>query len=213
MRDEILGQLKAALPVDGVMLGLHGAMVADGYDDCEGDLLERVRALVGPKVPIGVEYDPHSHLTKKRIANADVIICFKEFPHTDFVERAEELVDIVIRAVKGEVKPVMSRLRLPHDRQLPDHDPADARLRRQDQGAGRQERHPVDLRRALLPLCRRAGARRQDHRRHRQPQGRRRPARNRARPRVRRHARQDPAHLPHASTAPSTRRSGQTKAP
>ena len=99
MRDEILGQLEAALPVDGVILGLHGAMVAYGYDDCEGDLLERVRALVGPKVPIGVEYDPHSHLTKKR---------FKEFPHTDFVDRAEELVDIVIRAVKGAVKPVTS---------------------------------------------------------------------------------------------------------
>jgi microcystin degradation protein MlrC len=108
MRDEILGQLKAALPVDGVVLGLHGAMVAYGYDDCEGDLLERVRALVGPKVPVGVEYDPHSHLTRKRVANADVSICFKEFPHTDFVERAEELVDIVIRAVKGAVKPVTS---------------------------------------------------------------------------------------------------------
>ena len=49
MRDEILGQLKAALPVDGVVFNLHGAMVAHGYDDCEGDFLERVRALVGPK--------------------------------------------------------------------------------------------------------------------------------------------------------------------
>jgi microcystin degradation protein MlrC len=108
MRDEILGQLRAALPVDGVILGLHGAMVAHGYDDCEGDLLERVRALVGPKVPVGAEYDPHSHLTRKRVANADVSVCFKEFPHTDFVERAEEMVDIVIRAVKGEVRPVTS---------------------------------------------------------------------------------------------------------
>ena len=44
LRDEILGQLEAALPVDAVILGLHGAMVAQGYDDCEGDLLERVRA-------------------------------------------------------------------------------------------------------------------------------------------------------------------------
>ena len=49
MRDEILGQLKAALPVDGAVFNLHGAMVAHGYDDCEGDFLERVRALVGPK--------------------------------------------------------------------------------------------------------------------------------------------------------------------
>ena len=49
LRDEILGQLKAALPVDAVILGLHGAMVAQGYDDCEGDLLERVREMVGPR--------------------------------------------------------------------------------------------------------------------------------------------------------------------
>ena len=50
LRDEILGQLRAALPVDAVVLGLHGAMVAQGYDDCEGDLLSRVRAIVGPGV-------------------------------------------------------------------------------------------------------------------------------------------------------------------
>ena len=49
LRDELLADLKAALPVDMVVLGLHGAMVADGYDDCEGDLLARVRAIVGPR--------------------------------------------------------------------------------------------------------------------------------------------------------------------
>jgi microcystin degradation protein MlrC len=94
MRDEILGQLKAALPVDGVLLGLHGAMVAHGYDDVEGDIIERVRALVGPKTVIGVELDPHCHLTLKRVRLADIIVLYKEFPHTDVVER--------------EAKPVMS---------------------------------------------------------------------------------------------------------
>jgi len=108
MRDEILGQLKAALPLDGVLMGLHGAMVADGYDDCEGDLLTRVRALVGPKVPIGVEHDPHSHLTRARLAASDFIISFKEFPHTDFVDRAEEVVELTLRMIRGEIKPVKS---------------------------------------------------------------------------------------------------------
>ncbi|MGE0719242.1 MAG: M81 family metallopeptidase [Alphaproteobacteria bacterium] len=108
MRDEILGQLEAALPVDMVLMGLHGAQVADGYDDCEGDILERIRAIVGPTVVVGVELDPHCHMTKKRVAAADVIICYKEFPHTDFVERAEELADICEAAVLGKVKPVMS---------------------------------------------------------------------------------------------------------
>ena len=58
MRDEILAQCQAALPLDGVLLGLHGAMVAHGYDDVEGDIIERVRGIVGPGVVIGVELDP-----------------------------------------------------------------------------------------------------------------------------------------------------------
>src|SRR5438270_1039376 len=108
MRDEILGQLKAALPVDGCFFNLHGAMVAHGYDDCEGDFLERVRALVGPKAVIGVELDPHCHLTRKRCTAADVIVLFKEYPHTDFAERGEEMVDLTLRTIRGEIKPVKS---------------------------------------------------------------------------------------------------------
>jgi len=108
MRDEILAQCKAAMPLDGVLLGLHGAMVAQGYDDVEGDVIERVRAIVGPKCVIGVELDPHCHLTIKRLTHANVIILYKEFPHTDVVERAEEVVEIVLKTIRGQVKPVMS---------------------------------------------------------------------------------------------------------
>jgi len=108
LRDEILGQLKAAMPVDGVILGLHGAMVAQGYDDPEGDLLDRVRAIVGPDTVIAAELDPHSHLTAKRVANSNILASFLEFPHTDFVERAEHVVDLALRAIRGEIKPVMS---------------------------------------------------------------------------------------------------------
>jgi len=108
LRDEILEQLTAALPVDIVLMGLHGAMVADGYDDCEGDLLSRIRAIVGPGVPIGCELDPHCHLTERRLAAADVIICYKEFPHTDFVERGEELADLIEAMAEKRIKPVKS---------------------------------------------------------------------------------------------------------
>lgn len=108
LRDEILGQLKAALPVDAVILGLHGAMVAQGYDDCEGDLLARVRNIVGPDVVVACEFDPHSHLTPERVAACNVLAAFLEFPHTDFYERGEHVVELGLAAAKGEIKPVIS---------------------------------------------------------------------------------------------------------
>ena len=108
LRDEVLDQLRAAMPIDGVLLGLHGAMVAHGYDDCEGDLIARVRDIVGADAAIGVEHDPHCHLTEKRVAASDVLVCFKEFPHTDTVERAEEVVDLTLRTIRGEIRPVSS---------------------------------------------------------------------------------------------------------
>lgn len=105
LRDEILGQLQAAMPVNAVILGLHGAMVAHGYDDCEGDLAERIRAIVGPDVVVAAEFDPHCHLTAKRLANLDLQVMFKEVPHTDFADRAEELVDLALSAARGEIRP------------------------------------------------------------------------------------------------------------
>ena len=108
MRDEILGQLQAALPVDGVLLGLHGAMVAYGYDDVEGDIIERARAIVGKDCVIGVELDPHCHMTLKRMRASDIIVCYKEYPHTDVVERAEDVLDLVLGKLRGKIKPVMS---------------------------------------------------------------------------------------------------------
>jgi microcystin degradation protein MlrC len=108
MRDEILSQLNAALPLDGVLFGLHGAMVAHGYDDVEGDVLERARAIVGPDCVIGVELDPHCHLTIKRVKLADITILYKEFPHTDVVERAEDLLALVLRTIRKQIHPTSS---------------------------------------------------------------------------------------------------------
>ncbi|WBU59873.1 M81 family metallopeptidase [Paracoccus albus] len=108
LRDEILDQLRAALPVDAVVMGLHGAMVAQGYLDPEGDLLARIREIIGPDVLLCAELDPHSHLTEKRVAAADFFVVFKEFPHTDFVERAEDLWRITVDTLENRVHPVMS---------------------------------------------------------------------------------------------------------
>ena len=105
LRAELLGDLRQALPVDMVVLALHGAMVADGYDDCEGDLLMRVREIVGPGVVVGAELDPHCHLTSAMVENADVLVCYKEYPHTDVLDRALELVDLCAAQVAKRIRP------------------------------------------------------------------------------------------------------------
>jgi microcystin degradation protein MlrC len=107
-RDEILADLAGAMPVDAVLLSLHGAMVADETESCETDLVRRVRAIVGPTVPIGVELDLHCHLAEELVAAATAIVIFKEYPHIDVRERAAELFDIVAAAAEGRAAPRMA---------------------------------------------------------------------------------------------------------
>jgi microcystin degradation protein MlrC len=81
-------------------------MVADGYEDCEGDLLARVRGIVGRGVVVGAELDPHCHLSDAMVANADILVAYKEYPHTDIRERALELVDFCAAQAEGRISPV-----------------------------------------------------------------------------------------------------------
>ncbi len=106
-RDEIIADLTAALPVDAVLLSLHGAMVAEGYDDAEGDLLAHVRRVVGPAVPIGAELDLHANVSRQKLENVTAMVLFKEYPHIDVPERAEEVFTLIADAVEGRTKPVI----------------------------------------------------------------------------------------------------------
>ena len=105
LRDEILGQIEAALPLDAVALSLHGAMLADGYPDCEGDLLARARRIIGPDTALGAELDLHCHISPAMTGAADVLITFKEYPHSDYAARGEELVSLLARCARGEIRP------------------------------------------------------------------------------------------------------------
>lgn len=107
LREQLLADLRAAMPVDIVLLGLHGAMVADGCDDCEGELLREVRAIVGPQAVVGAELDPHHHLTQAMLEHADLLVSFKHYPHTDSVERARELVALCAAAAQGRIRPTV----------------------------------------------------------------------------------------------------------
>jgi microcystin degradation protein MlrC len=104
----ILSDLRAAMPVDAVLLFMHGAMAAHGYDDCEGDLAAAIRTIVGPRVPIGMELDLHCHLTPAMRDACDVIVTYKEYPHVDGADRAEEVYDLTLRTARGEIRPRMA---------------------------------------------------------------------------------------------------------
>jgi len=93
---------------DAVFLDLHGAMVvADRTDDGEGTLLERIRA-VAPDVPIAVSLDLHANVTDRMVRNATAIAGYKTYPHVDQYESGHLAGSIVLRAMRGEVKPVMT---------------------------------------------------------------------------------------------------------
>ena len=107
-RDRIIEDLRTAGPVDFVLLALHGAMVAVGYDDVEGDLLSAVRRVVGPDVPVGAELDLHSHLTELMVYSATALVAYKEYPHIDIEVCAGQLFNIITDAAQGRAQPVMA---------------------------------------------------------------------------------------------------------
>src|SRR6266478_7754285 len=92
---------------DGILLDLHGAMVTDSLEDGEGEFLKRLRA-IDPKTPIAVSLDMHANLYDAIIANATVVTGYRTYPHIDTYETAKLAGEILLRAIRGEVKPVMA---------------------------------------------------------------------------------------------------------
>ncbi len=113
MKAELIERLEAAGPVDGVLLDLHGAMVIEGIDDGDGDVITAVRNVVGPDVPIGVPLDLHGNHTKWRVEVADAIVGYDTFPHVDMAERGKEAGEILVRTIRGEIRPTMAIHQLP----------------------------------------------------------------------------------------------------
>ena len=97
---ELVKRLRDALPVDGVYLDLHGAMVSERFDDGEGELLRRVREAVGPRVPVAASLDLHCNFTRAMFAGADAFVAYRTYPHVDMAEtgaRAARLLDSMLR--------------------------------------------------------------------------------------------------------------------
>jgi microcystin degradation protein MlrC len=92
---------------DGIMLDLHGAMVTESFEDGEGELLRRIRGL-DPSTPIAVSYDMHANLYPAMIENATVVSGYRTYPHIDTYETAHRAGEVLLRAMRGEVRPVIA---------------------------------------------------------------------------------------------------------
>ena len=101
----ILGAAERQRPIDGVLFHLHGAMVTESHEDGEGELLERLRGVLGPDIPIVVTLDLHANVTKKMAENSSALIAFRTYPHIDMYERAWQGAELLEKAMNGKIKP------------------------------------------------------------------------------------------------------------
>jgi len=98
---------------DGILLGLHGAMGLDFCEDGEGELLARIRKLVGTALPIAITLDPHANVSRQMCELADIIVSFKTYPHIDMREAGRHAGDILQRTMAGEIHPRTIRVSRP----------------------------------------------------------------------------------------------------
>ena len=108
VRARLLADLRAAGRLDGVLLDLHGAMVPEGLEDGEGDLLGAVREAVGPAVPVGVTLDFHANLTRAMVAHATLLHGYKTYPHVDMDTRGREAVTRLLDVIAGRIRPTVA---------------------------------------------------------------------------------------------------------
>ncbi len=109
----MLEHIAAAGPIDGVLLELHGSMVAEGIDDGEGHILAAVRELVGPQIPIVVQLDIHSNVSLRMVELADVLIGRETYPEVDMALRGRECADVLVRILREGLRPTMALHQIP----------------------------------------------------------------------------------------------------
>lgn len=112
LREELVESLRRALPVDAVLLALHGALVAAGTPDVEGDVLDAFRALLGPAVPLVATLDLHANVTERMVRATNALVLYHTAPHLDVFETGERAAALLRRLLHG-ARPVTAFQKLP----------------------------------------------------------------------------------------------------
>lgn len=102
---ELLTGIERAQPLDGVLLSLHGAMVAEHVSDGDGELLRRLRALIGSRVPIVAVLDLHANISPLMVQQVDLLLGYHTYPHVDQREQGQQAGRLLGRLLRGEIRP------------------------------------------------------------------------------------------------------------
>ena len=113
LKDELLDSLRKVEVPDAVLLGLHGAACGVGLDDPEGDLLDAVRELIGPGVPLVATLDLHAHVTDQMVRCADALVAWETYPHRDSVNTGARGASLLLDMLDGKVSPAMAMAKVP----------------------------------------------------------------------------------------------------
>jgi microcystin degradation protein MlrC len=109
---EFQENLRKAKP-DALLLAMHGAQTAESEDDVEGNILQRARAVLGPDRPIVLTLDLHANITRRMVELASAIVGYRTYPHVDMFEVGQKAGRLMLRILKGEVRPAMAWRKLP----------------------------------------------------------------------------------------------------
>ena len=98
---------------DGVLLILHGAMATASHDDGEGEILRRLRAIIGPDLPVAVTLDPHANVSTAMCDLAQILVSYTTYPHVDLRATGQRTTELLGRAMRGEIHPKTLRAHRP----------------------------------------------------------------------------------------------------
>ncbi len=113
LKNNLISVLKASLPLDGVLLSLHGAMVAEDVFDIEGDILETIHKDISPDIPIAVSLDLHANITEKIVKHSVFIEGYHTCPHTDLFRTGKKTAEVFFSIINGNLNPEVYSIKLP----------------------------------------------------------------------------------------------------
>ncbi|MDW5318439.1 M81 family metallopeptidase [Rhizobium sp. PL01] len=112
-KEEFLAKLKAALPLDGLYLAMHGAINVEGMDDAEGDWISAARTVVGPDCPIAASYDLHGNVSQRIIDQLDIFAAYRTAPHIDVRETMVRAWSMLVETLRTGIRPGVAWAKVP----------------------------------------------------------------------------------------------------